>query len=291
MIGMGLVKKAEESRTLRPWLPWEVVDPFVDSLWGLLPLPEFGLSRLKRWTQEDLARHLTGDRVLDNLILNKYEFATGATMLKSFPWRLSVPFILCNARCDFCSAWLVRSEQLPIEFIESLIPVLRNCLIIDLVGWGEPLIHPQLGAIIDLIQTHVDARARTALTTNGVKLLEWADRLLEANVRHYAISIHGATPETHNDVMGMGPHAFEKVLNGVRYLVSRKTSNRAVEIIMVFIVMQQNISEIPQFIRLCEDIGVDQIFFRTLKPQEEMQPGLDYHRLPPYLHPEFEFLR
>jgi hypothetical protein len=137
----------------------------------------------------------------------------------------------------------------------------------------------------------VDTRAQISLTTNGVKLREWVDRLLEANVRHYAISIHAATPETHNDVMGMGPHSFEKVLTGVRYLASQKGSGSSIDLGMVFIVMRQNIAEIPQFIRLCEEIGANRIFFRTLKPLEEIQPGLDYHRLPPYLHPEFERLR
>ncbi len=269
----------------------EMVDPFVDNLWPL-ERPKFDVVRLKKWSEETLRAHLTGDRLFDNLMLNKYEFATGVTELKSFPWRLSVPFVLCNARCDFCSAWLVRSETLPLEFIESLAPALRHCYVVDLVGWGEPLIHPELGAIIDIIKREVDPRAHISLTTNGVKLLEWADRLIETNIDPYAISLHAATAETHNDVMGLGPNGFEKVCSGIRYLVQQKQKHSAkFEIIVVFIVMRQNLAEIPAFIRLCEDLGVNTIFFRTLKPLEEEIPGLDYHRLAPYLHPEFEPLR
>src|SRR5437762_3222728 len=195
----------------------EKIDPVLDDMWPLA-LPQYGVARIKHWSEAELGGHLNGDRLYDNLILNKWEFATGACVLKSFPWRLSVPFILCNARCDFCSAWLVRSEVLPLDFIESLVPILQHCYEIDLVGWGEPLIHPELGRIIEILKRAVDSRARMSLTTNGVKLLDWADRLLDINIHPYAISMHAATAETHNDVMGLGLQAFDKICSGIRYL-------------------------------------------------------------------------
>lgn len=40
-----------------------------------------------------------------------------------------------------------------------------------------------------------------------------------------------------------------------------------------------------------KELGVDQIHLRTLIPVDGPIEGLDYHRLPPYLHPEFESLR
>jgi sulfatase maturation enzyme AslB (radical SAM superfamily) len=271
--------------------PQELVDAAIDSRWSL-DLAKFGVADMKEWSEETLRSNLTGDRLLDNLILNKYEFSKGITVLKSFPWRLSVPFVLCNARCDFCSAWLVRSETLPVEFIEALAPALRYCYEVDLVGWGEPLIHPELGAIIDIIKREVDSRAKLSLTTNGVKLLDWADRLLEMNIHPYGISIHAATAETHNDIMGLGPNAFDRVCRGIRYLAEEKQKRSAgFSIQAIFIVTRQNIAEIPAFIKLSEELGVTDIFFRTLKPLEEETPGLEYHRLAPYLDPDFESLR
>jgi MoaA/NifB/PqqE/SkfB family radical SAM enzyme len=269
----------------------ETVDPAVDQSWPLA-LPEFSVVRMKDWTEAVLRDHLRNDRLFDNLILNKYEFAKGITTLRSYPWRLSVPFILCNARCDFCSAWLVRGETLPLEFIESLIPTLRHCYEIDMVGWGEPLIHPELGAIIDIIKREVDPRARISLTTNGIKLLDWADRLLDANVISYAISMHAASAATHNDVMGMGLQAFDKICAGIRYLAEQKRQRLPkAEVTTAFIVMRQNIAEIPEYLTLCQDLGVESVFFRTLKPVDDITPGLDYHRLPPYLHEDFTALR
>src|SRR6266446_4362328 len=135
---------------------------------------------------------MSGDPWKDNLVLNKYELATGATKLESFPWRFSVPFVLCNARCEFCSAWLVQGKPMPIDLIDRLEVVLPYLAEIDLVGWGEPLIHPEFGHILDQLRKRADRRARIALTTNGVHLAKWVDRLAEAGVKDYAISIHAA---------------------------------------------------------------------------------------------------
>ena len=80
------------------------VDPLVDDLWPL-PLPEFSVARLRGWSEQTLHSQFTGDVLRDNAVLNKWEFAQGITVLKSYPWRLSVPFVLCNAQCEFCAAW------------------------------------------------------------------------------------------------------------------------------------------------------------------------------------------
>src|SRR5262245_42737635 len=157
-------------------LPMAGVDPLVENLWPL-PVPEFSVGTLRTWTQQELRSKLIGDALRDNVILNKWEFAHGITVLKSYPWRLSVPFVLCNAQCEFCAAWLIKGHAPLDGLMTSLIPVIRHCYQLDLVGWGEPLIHPQFSLILDILRHESDSRARIALTTNGVRLAEWIERL------------------------------------------------------------------------------------------------------------------
>jgi sulfatase maturation enzyme AslB (radical SAM superfamily) len=196
-------------------------DPIVESLWPL-PVPEFSVANVRTWTEKTLRLKLTGDALRDNLILNKWEFAHGLTVLRSYPWRLSVPFILCNAQCEFCAAWQIKGHAPIDELITSLIPVIQRCYQLDLVGWGEPLIHPQFSDILNVIRREANPRARVALTTNGVRLEEWIDRLLDANVMDYAISIHAARTETHQDLMGLRAEDFDRVLTATRKLAARK---------------------------------------------------------------------
>ncbi len=212
-------------------------------------------------------------------------------MLQSYPWRLSVPFVLCNAQCEFCAAWSIKGNISLDDLITSLIPVIRHCYQLDLVGWGEPLIHPQFATILEILKREADPRARLALTTNGTRLDEWTDRLLAANVMSYAISIHAATSATHQDLMGFGPADFDRVVAAVGKLIARKREFPNISVELVLVVTQQNLSEIAAFIAMAEYLGADQVNLRTLMPMAAPREELDYHRLPPYRHPQFQLLR
>ena len=293
----GRVKPRLELRSLvlEPGTSSEglVVDPIVENLWPR-DIGIFKIAAMGSWSREQLDSFLSGDKWKDNLILNKWEFANGITRLESYPWRFSVPFVLCNARCEFCSAWLVQGEPMPIDLFDRLDVMLPYLAQIDMVGWGEPLIHPEFGNVVEKLKSRADPRARIALTTNGVHLGKWADDLLAANVRDFAVSIHAARRETHEDLMGLPPGSFDKVIDGVGKLHTTRHRVPGLDVAFVFIVTQQNLAEIPEFIALAQKLGVDRIFFRTLKArsaEEQRNDGLDYHRLPPYLHPQFAELR
>jgi pyruvate-formate lyase-activating enzyme len=292
LASLVLRQRAENSAAVQSDATFPI-DPIVENLWPL-EMAIFNINDMRQWSRADLYKHLAGDVWRDNLILNKYEFAHGISRLESYPWRFSVPFVLCNARCEFCSAWLVQGQPMPVDLLDRLDVVLPYLAQIDMVGWGEPLIHPQFGEILAKLRDRADRRARIALTTNGVHLKKWASRLIEANVREIAVSIHAATPETHEDLMGLPRGSLAAVLEGIRSVTARKSADAGITFGLVFIVTRQNIGEIPAFIALARELNVDSIFIRTLKSrtlQEQRLDGLDYHRLPPYLHPDFESLR
>jgi hypothetical protein len=56
---------------------------------------------------------------------------------------------------------------------------------------------------------------------------------------------------------------------------------------VTLVVTRQNLHEIPAFIELGNEIGATSIYLRTLLPQDDLVAGLNYHQLPPYLHPDF----
>jgi pyruvate-formate lyase-activating enzyme len=281
---------ARETQPEYPHVTPLKVHSLVDNLWPL-PLEKYGVEVLRHWSEADVEAQMTGNRMHDNLVLNKWEFTHGKTVLKSYPWRLSVPFVLCNARCEFCAAWQMKGKAPLLDLMQSLTPVIQRCKEIDLVGWGEPLIHPEFAQILELLRDEADTNARIALTTNGVRLEEWIDRLLEANVMDFAISVHATNTKTHQDLMGFHEGDFDRVIAGVKQLVERRKRFPRMTIEMVMVVTQQNLAEIPDFIEMCEDLDVQKVFLRTLMPMEAPREGLDYHRLLPYRHPDFQALR
>ncbi|MBI1340443.1 radical SAM protein [bacterium] len=227
------------------------------------------------------------DRWLRNFCLNLWEFARGRDVLASYPWNISLPIAdICNARCIFCTSWFEGKALVKVAQLEAFSDVISNAVYIGLVGHGEPMAHPQFDKICELMARHMDPRATVYTITNGVFLKKWGELLERVNLTSVSISLNAATQETHEAVMGLGD-AFPDILDGIRNLCRRR--DRMVSITMV--VTQQNFHEIPEFIALGEELGVSQIWLRSLLPQSTLQQGLNYHVLPPNLHPDFPALK
>src|SRR5439155_25079204 len=117
-------------------------------------------------------------------------------------------------------------------------------------------------------------------------------QLERINLYSYSISLNAATPETHDIVMGLGKDAFPRIVDSIAGLLALgKSSGNVAEVFITMVVTQQNIAEIPAFVELGNRLGVSEIWFRSLLPQGNLIPGLNYHMVPPYLHPDFERLR
>jgi MoaA/NifB/PqqE/SkfB family radical SAM enzyme len=108
-----------------------------------------------------------------------------------------------------------------------------------------------------------------------VRLEEWIDRLLDANVTDYAISIHAARTETHKDLMGLRPGDFGRVVTAAQKLAARKREFPALSVETVLVVTRQNLAEIPEFIAMSERLGVDKVgpgSGRTPRESDELEP-------------------
>jgi hypothetical protein len=243
-------------------------------------------------TENDVAALFPSDRLLSNLVRNLWEWGNGRTTLTSLPWNISLPISdVCNARCTFCTSWLDGRKQLTLEQLEKFEPVLRTAIYVGLVGHGEPLSHPRLGDIADRLQDYLDPRATSYTITNGVYLDKWLNRLDDLRLTTLTCSLNAATPETHQVVMGFDRTMFPRIVENLRSIASGRGMKRKIAVSITIVVTQQNIHEIPAFIELGNAIQARSIYLRTLLPQPRPVEGLNYHLLPPYLHPDFERLQ
>ncbi len=243
-------------------------------------------------SEEEVAGLFPEDRLISNFLLNLWEWGQGRATLTTLPWNISLPVSdVCNARCTFCTSWLDGKKQLTLDQLEKFEPVLRTAIYVGLVGHGEPLSHPHLGEIAERLEQYLDPRAASYTITNGVYLAKWLDRIDQLRLSSISCSLNAATPATHQTVMGFDPGEFPRIVDTLRILASGKGSTRPVQVSITLVVTQQNVHEIPQFIELGNELRVQSIYLRTLLPQPDLVSGLNYHQLPPYLHPDFERLR
>ena len=250
-------------------------------------------SSLKYFSREEVQNLFAWDPVISNLLLNIWEYVHGIAKLSSYPWNISLPVSdICNARCTFCTSWLEGRKVLPVERLESFSAVLQHAIYVGLVGHGEPLAHPHFPELCAVLKKFLDPRSTCYTITNGVFLKKWKNELDAIQLDSYSISLNAATPKTHDEIMGLGIEAFSDITNSIEQLVGKPSaSGSPKQIYITMVITQQNIEEIPGFIQLGNELGVTEIWLRTLLPQSHLVQGLNYHLLPPYLHPAFEELR
>jgi len=138
-----------------------------------------------------------------------------------------------------------------------LLPSFSSADLVYLQGWGEPLLHPEFWEM-----TH-QARAggaRLGFTTGGV-LLDRKNRraLLESGVEIVCVSLAGATPRTHDHFRRGNP--LEVLDRNLRILKQEKraTGSPYPALHIAFLLMRENLPELPRVVELAERWGASQV--------------------------------
>lgn len=242
-----------------------------------------------KYTREELRAMFADDPWRANYLVNIREFLSGESVLTTYPWNISIPVAdICNARCPFCTSWFQGTRCLLLEEVDRFAMVLRHAKLVCLGGHGEPLVHPQFEELGHRLTELLDPRSEAYIITNGLLLDRTMDILVRFN-KGFNISLNAATAATHHEVMQLGANALPRIVEATRRLVHlRDTEDSRIDISLSFVVIQQNVHELAPYIALGNELRVNRLYVRTLAPQAGLGAGLNYHVLPPYLHPDFE---
>jgi MoaA/NifB/PqqE/SkfB family radical SAM enzyme len=182
----------------------------------------------------------------------------------------------CNLPgCIMCprTAWPEKwpAQDLSWETFEALRPSLKFFSHVHLSGWGEPLLHPRLWDMARAVRAQ---GLKVSLTTNGLGLNEEVQGRVLEHLDMVAISLDGARAETYERVR---PGAdFHRLVQQVAALCARKRSLglQRPEVVLLFLKMRSNLSELPEFLRLAASLGVDRVNAPNLDfiPAPEMEP-------------------
>lgn len=138
---------------------------------------------------------------------------------------------------------------------------------VNVVGGGEPLVHPQAVEIMEEVKRH---GWRGSLITNGTLLKEAAaQRLVDARWDDVRVSVHANDPETYRRIQGVDRFETMKsnliTLNRLRRSIPGKPATR----LSVFhVVQRENLHCIPSLFQLAEEVGADFIEFDKIIPHD-----------------------
>lgn len=218
------------------------------------------------------------------------EIASGQVTVRTFP--LEVQFSTehrCNLRCVQCGSTIERNHgkvplmdrRLPVRALErfgKLLPALPSFEWLSLTGSGEPLISPDLPAILALACGH---ECTVSFNTNGTLWTrERAEMVVDRGVDEIRFSIDGACKETYERIRVNAK--WEKVLEAIATLlaVRREKQSRRPRVVFSSNFMRQNIEELPALVDLGADLGVDAVIANNTIIYEPAMQGeaLVHHR-------------
>jgi radical SAM protein with 4Fe4S-binding SPASM domain len=149
---------------------------------------------------------------------------------------------------------LKQTGDISLDLVRSLQPAFERAALVFLHGIGEPLLHREFKEIVACVSKTNVARA---FNTNGTLLTrDRVECLIEHNVTYVTVSIDAATEPLYSSIR-RGAH-LEGVLEGMRCLNDEKAkaNSRWPKLAFEFVLMQQNMSELPALVLLAREHGV-----------------------------------
>ena len=184
--------------------------------------------------------------------------------VKKRRWRLLQvePAFACNLSCVMCP-WREIAENvenrglMPRAVWDAIRPHLPEIQSIDFTGGGEPLLQPNLPRWIS--EAH-SAGCETGFLSNGLLLnKEKLQQVLDAGVDWICVSMDGADAEMYEKIRPGSD--FERVCNNVANIAEMRTG-RIPRSMINFVLMDLNVHQIEDIVRLASRLGIDQINFK-----------------------------
>lgn len=196
----------------------------------------------------------------NNIALNDAEYASRKIILESKPQGVGIgAHYGCNANCIFCLGGEHKNfslESYKNFFERKLSSILSSAEYINLCGFGELLLMPQIEEFLDYINQKMP-HVNKVITTNGIPLTkEISKRLIQGK---YAVqfSLHTSNARLHK--LLTKTICFDQIVDQIRYLASIRKEKAHPHIVLVFLITTLNIENLPDFIRFAYDFGVDGI--------------------------------
>lgn len=162
----------------------------------------------------------------------------------------------CNLRCFICRPEGFKGSDVDFDNLRKLEQAIKYAETIDLTGWGEPFLYPQMSDVLSYIYSINPRNNLIQITSNGSLLSRRIAKLLVGHLKLLTISLNAATPETYATYM---KYNFAVTLANIREFLSELPPEDRGKIRLHFVAQTETFREIPLFVELARELGVSTV--------------------------------
>ena len=173
---------------------------------------------------------------------------------------------VCNLRCAFCTLDLHIRKNLDapkgIELCKKQIwEYLPYASKIQPYLSGEPFAREDMWQVIEENDKFMDLYPfkEVEFSTNGLLLdKKMRQRIIRSSITSLLISFNAATGETYKRISGGD---FSRLVDNVRNLVleNKEAKNTKLRISLSYVLMRENVEELPEFIKIAHELDADSV--------------------------------
>ena len=209
------------------------------------------------------------------------------------PFSITIePTTSCNLRCPECPSGLRQFSRntgmLDLNLYKSILDQIGSYLMYMILYFqGESYLNP---SFFDFVKLAKKKRIYTATSTNAHFLNEEnARKTVESGLDRLIISLDGIGQKEYSTYRVGG--RYERVLDGIKNVVKikKELKSKTPYIIVQFIVFKSNEHQLDEVRKICDDLGVDELQFKTAQfynyqNGNHLMPSIDkfsrYRKLP-----------
>lgn len=233
-------------------------------------LPALGRMTCRIEDDGDGGRNGSGEcpvRVVDPWFMNRAS-QPGA---EDYPARIDItlttrcnivpPCVMCGKLPEYRRTGRMPGEDIDRRVLEELEPFFAHCKMLQLNGFGEPLMSRRLFDVISMLPPSSIA----AFKTNGLLLTEDICRklVISQRVGRVDISVDAATPETYRKIRR---NDFEVVKGNIRRLVAIRASAPFPKVYINAVLMRENVAEAPLIVTMAKELGAERVTLSHIDP-------------------------
>jgi MoaA/NifB/PqqE/SkfB family radical SAM enzyme len=220
----------------------------------------------------------------ENKRLNEKEIDNRELQLNSTPQVLEIgttsvcniipPCVQCPKHVEPRLGYINKdAHHIPKDYIKRLAPFIRRSVWLLLHGVGEPLTCPYLFDVLKYVEYEDTIKY---FCTNGLLLTrENREKILSNKISNISFSLDAATAETYKKIRHCN---FREVINNIKCLICER-NNRGLTMPKISInmtLMRENIKEVPEFIRLAEQLDANVHLYHLIKGPSYQYGWFDY---------------